>query len=1176
MMTKHYTLGLLTLLLSANTAMADPIGLSKAKQLAAKFAKANSEVSYVSNSAKSKSLLLTSSSETTEETQPYYIFSRGEGEGFVIVSGDDCLPEILGYTESGDFEEDNMPPALLEWLSYYAQLVDSAQQSGENVSRSSATYVKSANLLTASSTKVSIPALVSTHWHQSSPYNNLCPTITSSGSRAATGCVATAATQILYYYQKDNPDSLLSTTPTYSYGDAPVTVSYPKGTPLKWGLMLTSYSGTRPDEFDEAVATLMAAAGAATWLTYGSSTSGQINNVVNTYSSYFRMSSVCEYKSGYSQTAWENKIYTDLAAGRPILYSGVHSTSGGHAVILDGYQASTGLYHFNFGWGGSGDGWYTVDDETGMNGFSSSQGMVYNIMPKKQNLSAEVKVADVSGYGRSNNIEVTVSNNGTLSYTGIYAFANTTGSKPTSLSSSKDEDTETAIASGEQKSFTFSFKPTTEKTWYIYITDKNLNVLATDTTDVEPTECELALESIEINGSDETETYNGEEYTVVYNSSTYCLANVKNISDTDFDGNLQLTIYSSEDGGQTFTEHGKKYSNVTIGANSSATVSFSVTSTTSAPLVEGNLYYGLIKSPVSTLYVSDTIRFETTDTLARFIIKESTLAAETLEDGILKFSGNWDAKLFESTVSKSAYDDAMSYDLTNVTGIKNVPELSEKPNALFYVADDTNVNGNNVVNATTNTCKSLSLTVGYDFCPKASFTAESFELNIAQEPNKWYMLTALGNVEVPDGILARRIDSHNSSGISNKTTNVTSLEAGKTYLVMTSSKVNQTLEGENVEIAGSVVQNVDTNVVGCYVATEVPEGSYLLSQETNYFEAASSGETTEALRGYFLKNSTISASSFRGYSKLTIDPSYITLGESIDSCLEILEEYKEYVKEEAYDAFADSIDIAENIFSTQSLENSIYVKRSASSLLEYAEEYKLQLKDYLEDADIDLTGLITNPSFELGTMSGWTTGASTAKSVKISSNYIYTGVGSDGSYLLYNLDSDSLGVEVSQEITGLIPGVYTLTAMMGTDGDNTVTMFAGDKESTVSAHSFGRFYLKENKIEGIEVGEDSTLTIGIKAGRWYKADDFKLVCNSTSGIADYIIDVVPENITSSNNDVRVKVEGNTVIITPTKLKTVTVVNTVGAKVWQKKFIGTQKIQLPAGTYIIDKNKVMVK
>ena len=302
------------------TMIAGPIDLEKAKSLAASFMPVSTDPvlvkTAVRNEAKSRTL-----DEKTKSAAPYYIFSRGENQGFVIVSGDDCLPEILGYTESGNFDEELLPPHLLGWLDHYANLIEEAQANGVNTPNEARTRSSIEPNVRTADARVNIDPLVTAHWHQSGPYNNRCPYLTGTTNRAVTGCVATAAAQVIYYWRKDNPATLLATTPTYGYGDAPVTVSYPKGTPMKWELMLDNYNGSRPAEYDDAVATFNAAVGAGTWLTYGSSTSGQISDLVNTFNSYFRMSSTCLYKDGQSQTAWENLIYTELIAGRPIVYN---------------------------------------------------------------------------------------------------------------------------------------------------------------------------------------------------------------------------------------------------------------------------------------------------------------------------------------------------------------------------------------------------------------------------------------------------------------------------------------------------------------------------------------------------------------------------------------------------------------------------------------------------------------------------------------------------------------------------------------------------------------------------------------------------------------------------------------------------------------------------------------
>ena len=55
----------------------------------------------------------------------FYVYSYGSGKGFVIVSGDDCLPQILGYSDFGTFSvsEGEMPIQLVSWLQEYSTYV---------------------------------------------------------------------------------------------------------------------------------------------------------------------------------------------------------------------------------------------------------------------------------------------------------------------------------------------------------------------------------------------------------------------------------------------------------------------------------------------------------------------------------------------------------------------------------------------------------------------------------------------------------------------------------------------------------------------------------------------------------------------------------------------------------------------------------------------------------------------------------------------------------------------------------------------------------------------------------------------------------------------------------------------------------------------------------------------
>ena len=178
---------------------------------------------------------------------PYYIFSRGAGKGYVIVSGDDSTAPIIGYTDMGDYVEGQLPAPLQNLLDSWAEKIKKLQEQNPTKTKSKMSPAKAKQRFALASYKkawVEVPALMTTHWHQSYPYNMLAPHRTDNNNQALTGCLATAASQIVYYFRKDNPTATLYDTPTYGYGGAPVTKSLPKGTPLRYDLMKNSGTGS--------------------------------------------------------------------------------------------------------------------------------------------------------------------------------------------------------------------------------------------------------------------------------------------------------------------------------------------------------------------------------------------------------------------------------------------------------------------------------------------------------------------------------------------------------------------------------------------------------------------------------------------------------------------------------------------------------------------------------------------------------------------------------------------------------------------------------------------------------------------------------------------------------------------------------------------------------------------
>lgn len=1109
-----------TSVLMALSASADPITKAKALQLAQEYLVPGHTMSLVSE-AKPRS------GAVANESAPYYIISRGENQGFVIVSGDDCMPTILGYTEEGDYDENNVPETFRSWMQYRADIIEYAQKNGLNKPRDNGAEAKAR---AEANSKVDVPYLLTTLWHQESPYNDKCPHMkNTSQGRAMTGCVATAASQIVYYWRREANNMVAYDTPTYSYGNAPVKDEYQikKGTPIKFDLMLDSY-GSEPAEYKEAVATLVATVGMSAWLTYGlgdtdRSTSGQIDNCRQVFSGQFGLNGgTCVYKNYMSESAWADLLYNQLIQGRPVLYCG-SGERGGHAVVCDGYQARTGFFHINFGWGSGYNGYFSVEDDVKGWDFNDrfGQGCVYDVYPKNMKVDAQIQLPSTVYSNLTNEFTVKLTNKGTLPLSGIYFFANTTGTKPTSLSAAKSSDTETVIDRDATGTVTLTAKPTSTSKWHFFVTDANLNILAQTSVEPETAQSDLRLVNVYTDASADTETFKGEQFEVVYNSKSNAYATIANDADNAYEGTMRMNFYEYIDETSSWETIGYKTGKITLSDKETGVATFAITNTSACPFEVGKHYIGILSNPVPS--TSDRIDFtQAPDTAVRFILKDSDMEVVGFEDGCLTLKGHFDQTAFNSTTfaKKTSYKGATRYDLTQCVGIKTVYQ-DVNPNALYYVSDDSEATGVNVVKA--GKCDALSLVAGSSFTPTGSFDASSAEITIGSEVGKWHLLTVPFAVSVPDGIIAREITSHNSSGITSKTTDVKSLDAGKTYLVMSSSSGNMTLVASGVSVAAAPAANADPSLVGTFASTETPEGSQMLNDaESQYFQPVAKGTSVPGLRGYWKSDDL--TKEFRAYSNILLDPAYVTLAQSIDEAYQILSKYSGVVSASAYSDYLSEIRAAESEFSNRSessLTSASQIKKYAEQLLADGDEYMKRISD-AGSMEIDFTGNIENPSFETKSTKGWTLGEKEGyKANALGGVYDgtaandYRAVGLDGTYVFQSLiaDADSTSVGISQTVEGLIPGYYRLTAMLGTDETSSVTLFAGDAETTVNGHAFGHLYLTEAVIDSILVtvpddAESGTLTIGVKEGRWYKADHFTLTCIEAFKVEEDLPDAI--------------------------------------------------------------------
>ena len=279
----------------------------------------------------------------------FYVFDRGEEQGFIIMSGDDQTLPVLGYTDQGSFDYSNLPENMRHWLDGYAAQLRLIRQQPQM-----------AVPVTAVPVHDPVEPMITTKWNQGNPYNLTCPDYFGRG-RSVTGCVATAMAQVLYYWHANSPREVQADIPAYDTNTAHATYGklhvegIPAGAVIDWDNMIEVYGNNATMQQRMAVANLMHYCGVAVRMDYTNSSSGAFSNdVPDAFKKYFGYGSSVRYigQGDYTETTWDRALYKEVSEGRPTYLSGA-SSSGGHAFVCDGYDGNY-CYHINWGWGGGG------------------------------------------------------------------------------------------------------------------------------------------------------------------------------------------------------------------------------------------------------------------------------------------------------------------------------------------------------------------------------------------------------------------------------------------------------------------------------------------------------------------------------------------------------------------------------------------------------------------------------------------------------------------------------------------------------------------------------------------------------------------------------------------------------------------------------------------------------
>ena len=392
---KRFLSLLVVVTLSLNFAWAERVSPEAAAEIAAQFTNAQPQLRRLHKTPRQGNTMRLAHKvyQNKSDKEAIYVFNQENNQGFVIVSADDrTAEEVLGYSEEGSFDAEHINPNLKWWLDRYAeeitvlQTIDDSEFIEEPVSRKAKQVTAIAPLLKNSDGK-------EITWYQLAPYNNLCPTDARDNTKCYTGCVATAAAQVMYKWRHPAigkgsssytwENCMVDLNENYectNHVDKELSATY-EGVAYDWDNMLPAYQGkSYTNAQANAVATLMYHVGVACEMEYGGETnegSGAWTDYLayglKTYFGYDFDKYITTYsKSNYgdahegvtaefsvSVSKFETYFNADLEEGRPIVMGGSSSSSGGHEFVCNG-RDSNGKFYINWGWEGSGNGYYAL------------------------------------------------------------------------------------------------------------------------------------------------------------------------------------------------------------------------------------------------------------------------------------------------------------------------------------------------------------------------------------------------------------------------------------------------------------------------------------------------------------------------------------------------------------------------------------------------------------------------------------------------------------------------------------------------------------------------------------------------------------------------------------------------------------------------------------------------
>ena len=295
----------------------------------------------------------------------FYVFNVTNGDGFVIVSAENNVDPILGYSTEKDFEKDKIPSNIEKWLNEYSVQIELVinKQLSSTTSISKWEGLLNNHLAIQKSNPTAVRPLLKTIWDQGDYYNDQCPNDNNVNERTVTGCVATAMAQAMKYWNFPTTGTGTHTYYHSTYGSLSANFGT---TTYNWSNMPNAVNFANSD-----VAKLMYHCGVAIEMNYGLASNGGSGAMIGgmagpsaekALQENFKYSGSLQEirKDYYTEDQWITLIKNEAIAGRVVIYGGYSSDlSSGHCFVADGFDVNDYI-HFNWGWSGANNGYFSV------------------------------------------------------------------------------------------------------------------------------------------------------------------------------------------------------------------------------------------------------------------------------------------------------------------------------------------------------------------------------------------------------------------------------------------------------------------------------------------------------------------------------------------------------------------------------------------------------------------------------------------------------------------------------------------------------------------------------------------------------------------------------------------------------------------------------------------------